>query len=312
MTKTMDFNHVSVMLEQCIEALDIHPDKVYVDGTAGGAGHSVEIAKKLASGCLYSFDKDPDAVAAAKERLSPYPQAHVIHDDFSNIAPVLEDLDIQGIDGLLLDLGVSSHQLDKPERGFSFHQNAPLDMRMSQEGLTAGELVNTWPRKELERILFAYGEEPNARRIAAAIIRQREAQPIETTHQLAEIIRSAVPARVRREHHPARKSFQAIRIAVNRELDLLGQALEDAFSILRPGGRIAVITFHSLEDRIVKQTFNAWCKGCICPPDFPVCVCGKKPRARLVYRKPLIPSQEEQTSNRRSRSAKLRVAEKIE
>lgn len=308
----MDFQHISVLLNESIEGLDIKPNGIYIDGTAGGAGHSSEIAKRLTSGKLIALDKDPDAIKTAAERLAKYPCATVIRSDFADIPAVLDSLGIDKVDGVLLDLGVSSHQLDDAERGFSYHNEAPLDMRMSQEGMTAYDLVNTASGAELAKILYDYGEEKFTPRIVNAIVDAREIKPIETTTELAEIVRNAVPAAARRDGgHPARKTFQAIRIAVNGELDRLSEALDRAFERLAPGGRFAIITFHSLEDRMVKQAFNEYTKGCTCPPEFPVCVCGKKPRGKLVNKKPIEPSAEEQEYNHRSRSAKLRIIEKL-
>lgn len=308
----MDFHHVSVLLEESIEGLDIKPDGIYIDGTAGGAGHSREIAKRLTTGRLIALDKDPDAVTIATERLSEFPCATVVHSDFAEIPAVLDRLGIEKVDGVLLDLGVSSHQLDDAERGFSYHNEAPLDMRMSQEGLSAYDLVNNASGAELAKILYDYGEEKFTPRIVNAIVDARKIKPIETTTELAEIVRNAVPAAARREGgHPARKTFQAIRIAVNGELDKLSEALDGAFDRLESGGRFAIITFHSLEDRMVKKAFAEYTKGCICPPEFPVCVCGRKPRGKLVNKKPIEPSAEELEYNHRSRSAKLRVIEKL-
>ncbi len=306
----MDFKHISVLLNECIEGLNIKPDGIYLDGTAGGGGHSKEIAKRLKNGRLIAVDQDPDAIIAATARLQGLP-ATLVQDNFSNIKAILEKQQILEIDGVLLDLGVSSHQLDAPERGFSFHSDAPLDMRMSKSGFSAADLVNEYPAEEIARILWLFGEEKFSRRIADAIVRYRSTQRIKTTGELAEIIKESLPAAARRGGHPARKSFQAIRIAVNGELDILQPALFDAFDCLKCGGRLAVITFHSLEDRIVKQTFAELTKGCICPPDFPVCKCGKTPRGRLVNNKPIIPSAAELEANQRSRSAKLRIIEKI-
>lgn len=306
----MDFKHISVLLNECIEGLNIKSDGIYLDGTAGGGGHSKEIAKRLKNGRLIAVDQDPDAILAATARLQGLP-ATLVQDNFSNIKSILKKYQISAIDGVLLDLGVSSHQLDAPERGFSFHSDAPLDMRMSQSGFSAADLVNEYPADEIARILWLYGEEKFSRRIADAIVRYRSTQPIKTTGELAEIIKESLPAAARRGGHPARKSFQAIRIAVNGELDILQPALFDAFDCLKCGGRLAVITFHSLEDRIVKQTFAELTKGCICPPDFPVCKCGKTPRGRLINHKPIIPSTAELETNQRSRSAKLRIIEKI-
>lgn len=308
----IDFRHVSVLLNETIEGLNIKPDGIYVDGTAGGAGHSSEIAKRLTTGRLIALDKDPEAVATATERLSKYPCAAVIHSDFAEIPSVLDSLGIDKVDGVLLDLGVSSHQLDDAERGFSYHSEAPLDMRMSREGLSAYDLVNGASGAELAKILYDYGEEKFAPRIVNAILDARAVKPIETTTELADIVRNAVPAAIRRkEGHPARKTFQAIRIAVNGELDRLSEALDRAFDRLAPGGRFAIITFHSLEDRMVKQAFAEYARGCTCPPEFPVCVCGKTPRGKLVSRKPIEPTEEELEINHRSRSAKLRIIEKL-
>lgn len=307
-----NFQHVSVLLNESIEGLNIKPDGIYVDGTAGGAGHSSEIAKRLTTGRLIALDKDPDAIATATERLSKYPCATVVRSDFAEIPAVLDSLGIDKVDGVLLDLGVSSHQLDEAERGFSYHSEAPLDMRMSQEGLSAYDLVNGVSGAELAKILYDYGEEKFAPRIVNAILDARAVKPIETTTELADIVRNAVPAAVRRkEGHPARKTFQAIRIAVNGELDRLSETLDRAFERLAPGGRFAIITFHSLEDRMVKQAFAEYTKGCTCPPEFPVCICGKTPRGKLVSRKPIEPTPEELEVNHRSRSAKLRIIEKL-
>lgn len=306
----MEFSHISVLLNECIEGLSIKPNGIYVDGTAGGAGHSVEIARRLDKGRLVAIDRDPTAVEAASERLEGY-NAVVVKANYSEIDEVLKSLSIDKADGILLDLGVSSHQLDKAERGFSYHNDAPLDMRMSCEGLSARDVVNTYSYEELSRILFEYGEEKFSRSIASAIVRTRETKPIETTLELAEIVKASVPQRVRREKNPCKKTFQAIRIEVNSELEHLSIALDKAFDVLNSGGRLCVISFHSLEDRLVKQRFASFCKGCICPPDFPQCVCGRKPRGRLVNRKPILASQDELEVNNRSRSAKLRIIEKI-
>lgn len=308
----MSFEHIPVLLEESIEALHIRPDGIYLDGTAGGGGHSREIARRLTTGRLIAIDKDAQAVEAASETLGPYPVAQVVRGDFADIPAILEAQSIPAADGILLDLGVSSHQLDTPERGFSYHHDAPLDMRMSGEGASARDLLNTASAQELTDIFFRYGEEKFSRRIADNIVRAREEAPLERTGELVEIIRASIPAAARREGgHPAKRVFQAIRIAVNGELDSLGQALDTAFDCLGPGGRFAVITFHSLEDRMVKQAFAAYAKGCDCPPDFPVCVCGKQPRGRLVKRKPVLAGEEELEQNTRSRSAKLRVVEKL-
>ncbi|WP_294366463.1 16S rRNA (cytosine(1402)-N(4))-methyltransferase RsmH [uncultured Ruminococcus sp.] len=306
----MEFVHVPVLLQEVLQYLEIRPDGIYADGTAGGAGHSLAIAKQLTpSGHLYAFDRDPDAVVTATERLAGYP-ATVIHANYDEMEHVLKEKGVPELDGVLMDLGVSSHQLDEASRGFSFHTDAPLDMRMSQTGMTAADLVNTAEESELSRILFTYGEERFARNIARKIVAAREITPIRTTKELAEIILSGVPAQQRRAKNPCRQCFQAIRIAVNGEFEHLEAGLKAAFSMLKPGGRLAVITFHSLEDRIVKQQFAQWCRGCICPPDFPVCVCGRTPEAKLVVKKPVIPTPEEQERNSRSRSAKLRVIER--
>ena len=307
----MEFSHIPVMLEECMDGLDIHPDGIYVDGTAGGAGHSSAIAARLnKKGRLIALDRDPDAVAVATERLSVYPNARVYHRNYSEIRAILDELDIDYVDGILMDLGVSSFQLDEGSRGFSYHSDAPLDMRMSKEGVSAADVVNTYSESELARIIFEYGEEKFSRRIASNIVSAREVSPIETTLQLADIIRDSVPQKARREKNPCKKTFQAIRIAVNGEFEHLEKGLEDAFFSLRAGGRLAVITFHSLEDRIVKKKFAEWCKGCICPPDFPQCVCGRKPQGILVNRKPLEAKEQELERNNRSRSAKLRIIER--
>lgn len=307
----MEFQHVPVMLHECMEGLNIREDGIYVDGTAGGAGHSSEIARRLTTGRLIALDQDPDAVQTARERLAAYPCAQVLHINFRNMRQALDSLGIQRVDGVLLDLGVSSHQLDTSSRGFSYLKDAPLDMRMSQEGTSARDIVNTASVSELARILREYGEERFADRIARNIVRSREEQPIETTLELAEIIKSSMPAAARREKNPCKRSFQALRIAVNSELDALSQGIDAAFDSLKIGGRLAIITFHSLEDRMVKQKFAAFCRGCICPPDFPVCVCGHTPEGRLPSRKPILPTPEELELNRRSQSAKLRVIEKL-
>lgn len=308
----MEFHHKPVLFKETLEGLQIRPDGVYIDGTAGGGGHSAAIAARLTTGRLIAIDQDPDAVATASERLKPFSCAKVVQANFSQMDEVARESGIQEADGILLDIGVSSHQLDIPERGFSYHHDAPLDMRMSQRGTTAADLVNQLSWQQLAEIFSRFGEEKYSKNIAQAIVRKREAAPVKTTGQLVEIIKEAVPAKVKRENgHPARRVFQALRIAVNGELDALSQGLEKAFELLAVGGRLAVITFHSLEDRMVKQAMAGWCQGCTCPPDFPVCVCGKQPRARLVTRKPVEASQKEREENPRSRSAKLRVCEKI-
>ncbi|MDO4944701.1 MAG: 16S rRNA (cytosine(1402)-N(4))-methyltransferase RsmH [Ruminococcus sp.] len=309
----MEFKHISVLLDECLEGLDIKPDGVYCDGTAGGAGHSREIAKRLdgaKGGRLIAIDRDPEAVAAATERLAGLP-AQVIRGNYSEIDEIFRRLGIKGADGILLDLGVSSYQLDNAERGFSYHADAPLDMRMSGEGLSARDVVNGYDYQALAKIIFEYGEEKFARSIAQKIVKAREEKPIETTLELAEIIKSAVPQKARREKNPCKKTFQAIRIEVNAELEHLSCALDKAFDVLNVGGRLCIITFHSLEDRLVKQRFQTFCKGCVCPPDFPVCICGQTPRGRLVNRKPIEAGEAELAANNRSRSAKLRIIEKI-
>ena len=302
----MEFKHISVLLNETIEALNINPNGIYVDGTVGGAGHSGEIAKKLQGGHLICLDQDPDAVKVATERLQGLP-ATVVRSNFGDMDKVLADLEIDGVDGILLDLGVSSYQLDTAERGFSYHKEAPLDMRMSRSGISAEDIVNDFSGTELADIFFRFGEEKFSRKIASRIVSERKNQRITTTTQLAEIIANAVPAAARRDGHPARKCFQAIRIAVNGELDRLNQALDKAFDLLNKDGVLAIITFHSLEDRMVKQRFKEFCTGCTCPSDFPVCVCGKTPRGRLLTRKPIEPGNWELENNPRSRSAKLRV-----
>lgn len=307
----MEFRHIPVLLDQCIEGLNINPDGIYIDCTAGGGGHSSAIAAKLSEkGRLFSLDRDPDAVKAASARLAEFSNARVIHRNYSELDAVLAELGIEAVDGILMDLGVSSHQLDEESRGFSYHTNAPLDMRMSQSGMSAADVVNTFSEQQLAKIIFEYGEEKFSRRIAMNIIKAREIAPVETTQQLADIIRESVPQKARREKNPCKKTFQAIRIAVNGEFEHLSEGLDKAFDALKPGGRLAVITFHSLEDRIVKQRFAGWCKGCICPPDFPQCVCGRKPQGILVNRKPIEADSEELENNNRSRSAKLRVIER--
>lgn len=302
------FEHISVMLTSAVESLDVKPDGVYVDGTAGGGGHSYEIAKRLdpGKGRLIAIDRDPQAVEAAGKRLEGLP-AEVVRGEFSQMREILYERGLDKADGILLDIGVSSHQLDTAERGFSFHADAPLDMRMSGEGMSAEDVVNTYTYEHLRTILYDYGEEKFAPSIARGIIESRKSKPIKTTTELAEIIKANVPQKVRREKNPCRKTFQAIRIEVNDELGQLDRALDEAFELLAPQGRLAVISFHSLEDRMVKRRFAEFCQGCTCPPDFPQCVCGKTPRGRLLYRKPLTAAEEELEANPRSRSAKLRV-----
>ena len=312
--KKIEFSHRSVLLDECMDGLDIKPDGIYVDGTAGGAGHSSEIAKRLEDGMLIAIDQDETAVAVATERLNALGKnTKVVRSNFSELAKVCRSLGIEQIDGVLLDLGVSSYQLDTAERGFSYSADAPLDMRMDNRcSLSAYDVVNTYSAEELKRILYDYGEERFAPAIASAIVKKREVAPIETTAQLSDIIKYAIPPAAREGgHHPAKRSFQAIRIEVNRELDVIEPAIKGAVEMLSSGGRIAIITFHSLEDRIVKQAFATLASGCTCPKDFPICVCGNKPKVRLVNRKPILPSKAELEENPRSRSAKLRVAEKI-
>ena len=309
-----EFHHVSVLLDECLEGLNIKPDGVYVDGTLGGAGHSSEIVKRLTTGRHIGIDRDPVALKAAGERLAPYAdKVTLVHSNFCEIKQVLEDLNIDGVDGILLDLGVSSPQLDDGSRGFSYMVDAPLDMRMNGEDvLSAYDVVNSWSQEELKRILYDYGEERYAPQIALAICRRRENKSIETTLELVDVIRSAMPAAALREkQHPAKRSFQAIRIAVNDELGSVEKVMKDAIPCLNKGGRLAVITFHSLEDRIVKNAMANAAKGCTCPPNFPVCVCGKKPQVKIITRKPVVSGEEELQRNPRARSAKLRVCEKL-
>ncbi len=309
-----EFHHVSVLLDECIQALNIKPDGIYVDGTLGGAGHSSQIAARLTTGRLIGIDRDPKALKAASERLAPYAdRVTLVHSNFSQLDEVLDNLGIAGVDGILLDLGVSSPQLDEAERGFSYMADAPLDMRMnSEDTLSAYEVVNTWPREELRRILYEYGEERYAPQIAAAIDRRRAEKPIATTLELVDVIRSAMPpAALREKQHPAKRSFQAIRIAVNDELGAVGRVLEVAVPKLNKKGRLAIITFHSLEDRLVKNGMASNAKGCTCPPSFPVCVCGNKPKVKLISKKPIVSGSEELERNPRARSAKLRVCEKL-
>lgn len=310
----IEFHHISVLLDACLDGLNIRPDGIYVDGTLGGAGHSSQIAKRLTTGKLIGIDRDPIALRAAGERLAVFGDTvQLVHANFSEMRSVLQELQIPGVDGILLDLGVSSPQLDDGARGFSYMTDAPLDMRMnSNDSLSAEIVVNTWSQEELKRILYNYGEERYAPQIAAAICRRREQIPIRTTLELVDIIRSAMPpAALREKQHPAKRSFQAIRIAVNDELGAVEKVMEEAIPLLNPGGRLAVITFHSLEDRIVKTAMAEASKGCTCPPNFPVCVCGKKPLVKLISRKPILASEEELSGNPRARSAKLRVCEKL-
>ncbi len=308
----MDFKHIPVLFNESIDALDIKPDRLYADCTAGGGGHSNAILDRLSeNGRLVAVDRDPEAIATLTERFEGRENVSIVNDNFFNIKTILSRFTDEGADGILADLGVSSHQLDDAARGFSFHADAPLDMRMSMQGMSAADAVNSLSQRELQDIIYRYGEDKFAPRIAAGIVRAREEKPIETTLELAEIIKSSIPAAARREGgHPARRTFQALRIYVNGELDGLDGAISDMFDSLKVGGRLAIITFHSLEDRAVKQTFASLCEGCICPPEFPVCVCGRKSRGRLPQ-KALAPSREELERNPRSRSARLRVIEKI-
>ena len=310
------FSHLPVLLWECIDGLDIKPDGVYVDGTAGGGGHSSRIAERLTTGRLISIDRDSEAIAACTERLAPYGErVTLVHDNYRNLENILTSLGVDGLDGVLLDLGISSHQIDTVERGFSYSakEDAPLDMRMSRDSdFSAYDVVNGYSEEELRRILYEYGEEKFAGRIVDRIISAREEKPIETTRELSELVKAAVPAAsVEKGSHPAKRTFQAIRIEVNGELEGITPALTAAIAALKPGGRLAVITFHSLEDRIVKRVFADAVKGCDCPPDFPVCVCGKKPSLRLVNKKPIISGEDELSVNPRARSAKLRIAERI-
>ncbi len=304
-----EFHHIPVLFNETIDSLNIKPDGIYVDCTSGGGGHSSAIAQRLNGGRLISIDRDPQAIEVLKKRLLPYGCVTVVHDNFFNIKNILDSLGVSEVDGILADLGVSSHQLDEPSRGFSFHHDAPLDMRMSLEGVSAAQAVNTLSQSELQRIFFEYGEEKFAPSISRAIVRARDEKPIETTFELSDIIKSAIPAAARRDGHPARRVFQAIRIYVNGELDGLENALSDMFDCLKSGGRISIITFHSLEDKAVKHRFASWTKGCTCPKNFPVCVCGNKPSAKVF--KPVSPSEKELSDNMRSRSARLRTAEKL-
>lgn len=307
----MEFKHISVLLNETIDSLDIKPNGIYIDGTAGGAGHSSEIAKRLTTGRLIALDQDPDAVKVARERLANY-NATVIQSNFVDMKQAAASVGIQKVDGILLDLGVSSYQLDNGERGFSYKYDAPLDMRMAQSGTTAADLVNTLSVEELTKIFRDYGEEKFAYKIANSIVNRRQNEKIETTTQLADIISACYPAAARRDGNPARKCFQALRIAVNDELGVLERVLDTAFDMLNVGGVLSIITFHSLEDRMVKQKFKEYCTGCTCPADFPVCVCGKTPRGKLQFKKPITATQEELEVNQRSRSAKLRAIVKLQ
>ena len=307
----MEFKHYSVLLNECLDGLNINPNGIYVDGTAGGAGHSVHIAEKLDGGKLFALDRDPDAVKTAIERLAPFKNAQVIMTNFSDMRSILKQENVDSVDGILLDLGVSSFQLDNPERGFSYRNDGQLDMRMSKTGLSAFDVVNDYSVHDLIKIFLGYGEEKYAKSIAFNIKKERDIEPIKTTNQLAEIIKKSMPAAARRDKNPCKRTFQAIRIEVNGEMDSLRQGITEAFEMLGEGGRLVVITFHSLEDRIVKKEFKRFCTGCVCPPDFPICVCGQTPKAKQITKKPILPSDEEIEENSRSKSAKLRILEKI-
>ena len=305
-----EFKHIPVLFNETIDALNVRPDGTYVDCTAGGGGHCAAVAEKLTTGRIIAIDQDPEAIENLQERFKDNGRVTVVHDNFVNIEAILGKLDIDGVDGIMADLGVSSHQLDTDERGFSFHKDAPLDMRMSMEGMSAAELVNTASQQELQRIIYTYGEEKFAPSIARNIVKAREIKPIETTFELVDIIKNSMPMKAKRDSHPARKTFQALRIEVNGELEKLDKALDSMFEVLNPSGRIAIITFHSLEDRMVKKKFNKFCEGCVCPPEFPVCVCGRKPRGRLPF-KSKAPTENEVGENFRAHSARLRAIEKI-
>lgn len=309
----MEFKHYSVMLNECIEGLNIKSDGIYVDGTLGGAGHSIEILKRLSSGKLIGIDQDIEALEYSKRKLSNYNNVIFVHDNFSNIKSILNELHIEKVDGILLDLGVSSYQLDTPERGFSYMHDARLDMRMNKDNsLTAWDVVNKYSKEELTRIIKEYGEENFASKIADLIIKRRETKTIDTTFELVDIIKDAIPARARREGgHPAKRTFQAIRIEVNKELQILEDAINDCVDVLKSGGRLCIITFHSLEDRIVKNVFKERENPCSCSKDLPFCVCGKKPDLKVINKKPILPTKEELLENSRSKSAKLRIAEKL-
>lgn len=305
-----EFKHIPVLFNETIDALNVRPDGIYVDCTAGGGGHCAAVAERLTTGRIIAIDQDPEAVANLQERFKNNGRVTIVHDNFVNISSILENLGIDGVDGIMADLGVSSHQLDTDERGFSFHKDAPLDMRMSMEGMSAADLVNTASQSELQKIIYTYGEEKFAPSIARNIVKAREKKPIETTFELVDIIKASMPMKAKRDGHPARKTFQALRIEVNGELEKLERALDDMFEALNPSGRIAIITFHSLEGRIVKKKFNKFCEGCICPPEFPVCVCGRKPRGKLPF-KSKAPTENEVGENFRAHSARLRAIEKI-
>lgn len=304
------FNHIPVLFNETVTALNVKPDGIYVDCTAGGGGHCAAVAERLTAGRIIAIDQDPEAIENLKHRFEGNDRVTVVHDNFVNIESVLDKLGIDGVDGIMADLGVSSHQLDTDERGFSFHKDAPLDMRMSKEGMSAADLVNTASQSELQKIIYTYGEEKFAPLIAKNIVRARQEKPIETTFELVDIIKASMPMKAKRDGHPARKTFQALRIEVNGELEKLDIALDSMFEVLNPGGRLAIITFHSLEDRIVKKKFNKFCEGCTCPPEFPVCVCGKKPRGKLPF-KSKAPTENEVGKNFRAHSARLRAVEKI-
>lgn len=304
------FNHIPVLFNETVEALNVKPNGIYVDCTAGGGGHCAAVAEKLTTGRIIAIDQDPEAIENLKERFKDNDRVILVHNNFVNIAEILSDLGINGVDGIMADLGVSSHQLDTDERGFSFHKDAPLDMRMSKEGMSAADLVNTASQSELQKIIYTYGEEKFAPSIARNIVKARRDKPIETTFELVGIIKASMPMKAKRDGHPARKTFQALRIEVNGELEKLEIALDAMFDVLNPDGRLAIITFHSLEDRIVKNKFKKFCEGCTCPPEFPVCVCGKTPRGRLPF-KSKAPSADEVDENFRAHSARLRAVEKI-
>lgn len=307
----MEFNHIPVLLHETLKGLNINPNGTYVDCTVGGAGHSLEIAKRLSDGGrLIGLDCDPDAIKVATKRLENF-NVTIVNSNYSELENVLRSLDVVSVDGILMDLGVSSYQLDTAERGFSYHYDAPLDMRMSQSGISAFDVVNRYSYEQLAKTIFEFGEEKFSYKIASNIVKERRLKPIETTMQLADIVKESIPAKFRRTKNPCKKTFQAIRMEVNGELEHLSVGLEGAFKSLKPTGRLAVITFHSLEDRLVKQRFSTWCRGCTCPPDFPQCVCGNKPKAKLYNRKPIEASQSELETNNRSRSAKLRIIERI-
>lgn len=305
-----DFKHIPVLFYETVDALNIKPDGIYVDCTAGGGGHSAAVAEKLTTGRLISIDQDPEAIAVLTKRFEDNPNVVVVHDNFVNIKSVLSNLGIIGVDGVMADLGVSSHQLDTDARGFSFHKDAPLDMRMSMTGVSAADIVNTASEAELKRIIYTYGEEKFAPSIAKNIVKARQIKPIETTFELVDIIKASMPMKAKRDGHPARKTFQALRIEVNQELTKLEKALDDMFDVLNPSGRLAIITFHSLEDRMVKKRFNALCEGCTCPPQFPVCVCGNTPKGKLPF-KSKAPTVNEVDENFRAHSARLRAVEKL-